>query len=92
MGYYSDDPEIEAMMIEEFGEPDTNYNEALKKCYEVDIEKTSTEELYNIVKWLEPEGYFDGRKTREFIISFINWQREREKDAQSFAMSSVKMV
>ena len=79
--YYSEDTATEKQMIEEFGIPDSKYAEALKKCLTVDFTKATTGELWEIVKHLEPEGYFNGRQTREFFIEFINWQRERNRDA-----------
>lgn len=78
--YYSDDPIVEAEMIEEFGVPDEEYENAMKKCLTIDYNKMTTEELYEIIKHLEPEGYFIGdRFTREFFIKFIEFQRERYK-------------
>lgn len=82
--YYSDNPELEAELVKEWGIPDKIYNEAMKKCLTIDYKKATTQELWDIVKHLEPEGYFDGRKTREFFIEFINWQRERNKDSGYF--------
>ena len=72
-------------MVEMFGIPDPVYDEAMKKCLTVDYEKASTEELWNIVKHLEPEGYFRGdRMSRKFFIEFIEWQRMRNRDAGYF--------
>ena len=82
--YYSEDPNIENELIDLFGIPDKVYEEAMKKCLTIDYDKATTEELWNIVKHLEPEGYFDGRKTREFFVKFIEWQRMRNKDAGYF--------
>ena len=82
--YYSDDPAREAELIKELGVPDLEYNKAMQKCLTVDCKNATTEELWQIVRHLEPEGHFDGRKTREFFISFIEWQRERNRDAGYF--------
>ena len=82
--YYSDDPARELELIKELGVPDLEYNKAMQKCLTVDYKNATTEELWQIVRHLEPEGYFDGRKTREFFISFIEWQRERNRDAGYF--------
>ena len=82
--YYSDDPAREAELIKELGVPDLEYSKAMQKCLTVDYKNATTEELWQIVRHLEPEGYFDGRKTREFFISFIEWQRERNRDAGYF--------
>ena len=78
--YYSDNPEEETKLIEELGMPDEEYDNAMKKCLTVDYKKKTTQELLEIVKPLEPEGYFAG-KTREFIVSFILFQRDRNRDA-----------
>ncbi len=78
--YYSNAPETEEKLIEEFGVPDEEYENAMKKCLTIDYEKFTTQELLDIVKPLEPEGYFTGEQTkREFIIAFIKFQRERHK-------------
>ena len=69
-------------MIEMFGIPDLEYEKALEKVVlEDNPEKLTTEELYAMVKPLEPEEYFTGdRNTREFFIDFIYWQQERARD------------
>ena len=83
--YYNEKPEVEKELIDLFGIPDPVYDEAMKKCLTVDYEKATTEDLWNIVKYLEPEGYFNGdRMNREFFIAFIKWQRERNRDAGYF--------
>lgn len=89
--YYSDDPEVEARLIKELGVPDLEYEKALKKALTINPNNATTEELWEIVKHLEPEGYFDGRKTRDFFIAFINWQKDRNRDAGYFTSEDAEI-
>ena len=83
--YYSEDEELEKELIQLFGIPDLEYDKAFEKCICTDnYEALSTEELFEIVKHLEEKGYWDwkldGKNDREFLIGYMNWQKERAKD------------
>lgn len=84
--YYSENEETEKEMIALFGIPDKEYDKAFEKCICTDnYETLSTEELFEIVKPLEEKEYWDekldGKNDREFLIGFMNWQKERAKDS-----------